>query len=189
MKKWLILSIVLLMSGCLGGYSPESRFYNLQPRKASVEVLSGKIVVGVNEAELPDYLSRQQIVSFNDENSEVGIAETDRWAEPLETMLQRVVTADIANDLPNALVLSKSSLTERFDLIVDIQIVRFDMVENKDAVLEAWWYIKDGNRKLLYRGKSNLRQKIDGGYEQYVSTMSNLVAKMCADIAEKIAKI
>ena len=56
MKKWLILSIVLLMSGCLGGYSPESRFYNLQPRKALVEVLSGKIVVGVNEAELPDYL-------------------------------------------------------------------------------------------------------------------------------------
>ena len=191
MKKiWAILSVCLL-SACLGGYSPQSRFYNLQPADAStVTVLSNrKVSIGINEVELPDYLDRPQIVSFEKGKPQMNISELDRWGEPLASMIQRTTAADISLYLPEAVVKPRSSLMEKFKYVVDIQIIRFDMIQGEEAVLEAWWYISDSDGRIVYRQKTMLMQKTGKGFDSFVEAESHLLAQMSGEIARKTTSL
>ena len=188
MKRFGIFVAMLLLGGCLGGYSPESRFYSLGTIKTTTELKTKDLSVGINEVELPDYLNRPQIVFVNENSSQIEIAREDRWAEALTSMIQRVVAEDMSEILPKAQVVAKASLLENFDRIVDIQIVRFDIVENKKVVLEAWWYIKDSERNVLKKGKTSIMREAEGGYNKYIAAMNELLMEMSLDIAKKIAK-
>jgi uncharacterized lipoprotein YmbA len=187
MKNIVLCMGLILLCSCFGGYSPQSQFYSLKAENPLETIKSRNISVGVNEVELPDYLNRVQMVLIDGNSSQIEISEEKRWVEPLSSMIQRVVAEDMANILPNAQVLAKTSLLENFGLIVDIQIVRFDIIKDSQVVLEAWWYIKNGDRIVLAKGKTSVSEKVDGGYGNYVNSLSNLLMKMSFDIAKKVA--
>lgn len=189
MKKIFTVFSVLMLGACLGGYSPQSKFYDLHSIKQHTEVVSEKkISVGVNAVELPAYLDKPQIVSFDLKNNQMKIDEFNRWGEPLASMIQRTIAADMSEYLPNSVVKIRSSLAERFDLLVDIQIVKFDRFAGDKAVLEAWWYISSVDGKILHRHKLLLEQKINSTYDGYVEAMSDLLAKMSKDMAFAIVQ-
>ena len=72
MKKTSILAIVLFLAGCVGTSSP-SHFYQLQMTDARVEpVSSRRLDVGVEEAFVPKYLDRPQIVTVEAGSSELN---------------------------------------------------------------------------------------------------------------------
>ena len=180
---------MLLVGACLGGYSPQSKFYDLRSVGQQTEVVSNKkMSVGVNDVELPAYLDKPQIVSFDVGNNQMEIDEFNRWGEPLASMIQRTIAADMSAYLPNSVVKIRSSLAEKFDLLVDVQIVRFDRFSGDEVVLEAWWFISNVNGKILYRHKLLLKQKINSTYDGYVEAMSNLLAKMSKDMAFAIVQ-
>ncbi len=188
MKKILLLIVVCMLGACLGGYSPKSSFYKLKIFDGSqASVSEKKFSVGVNMVELPDYLNRPQIVSFDEDNLQMQIDETNRWGEPLDTMIRRVVVGDLSSFLPNAVVKAKASLIEKFDYLVNLQIVRFDMIEDKEAVLEAWWYVVDRNGKTLVREKFSDSEVMGDDYTQFVKFQSEMIEKMCEKIALRLA--
>ncbi len=189
MKKIFIIFSLLFVGACLGGYSPQSKFYDLHSVLQQTEIVSEKkISVGVNDVVLPAYLDKPQIVSFDVGNNQMKIDEFNRWGEPLASMIQRVIAADMSEYLPSSVVKTRSSLAEKFDLLIDVQIVKFDRFAGDKAVLEAWWYISSVNGKILYRDKVLLRQKINNTYDGYVEVMSNLLAELSKKIAFAIVK-
>ena len=187
MKKILIVFAFCLVAACFGGYSPDSKFYNLQPVKNGDAVSDKVLSIGINDVNLPDYLDKPQIVVFEEGTPQMGISELNRWGEPLDSMVQRIVAADMSVYLPQSEVKARTMLMEHFDYIIDIQIVRFDMVWNDKAVLEAWWYISNAQGKIVYKQKEQQSEKIGRSFGDFAEAESRLLGQMSHEIALKIS--
>lgn len=189
MKKICIVLSVCLISACFGGYSPSSKFYNLQPVSDVAALSDSKLSIGISNIDLPEYLDKPQITVFENGTAQMGISELNRWGEPLASMIQRVVAADMSAYLPNSEVKSRTQLMEHFDYIVDVQIVRFDMIWNDRAVLEAWWYISNGQGRIVYKQKTQLSEKIGRSFDGFAETESRLLGQMSRDISLKVVDL
>ena len=191
MKKILALLSICLVAGCLGGYSPESRFYNLQALKAGeTQALANKAVnVGVDDVILPDYLDRPQIMVFENNSPQMKASENDRWGDGLAAMIQRVLVDDITAYLPNSQVKAKVQLAEKFGFLVEVQIVKMDFVWDDEAVLEAWWYISDAKGKTLKQQKFYATQKVGENFDEFVEAESKMLADMSRDIVKALIKM
>lgn len=187
MTRNYILFICLFLSACLGGYSPKSNFYSLQPQDSTKVFELKQVSIGIDNVSLPDYLDRGQIVSFSSDGTQMYINEQDRWGAPLDSMLQRILAEDISKSFPFCVVKSKTALLESFRYLVKVQIVRFDKVGN-NAVLTAWWQISNASGRVLYKGKTDLQETTDGSYKSYAKTQSKMLSVMSGQIASKIGK-
>lgn len=191
MKKIGIILGLMLVAGCLGGYSPENRFYSLQMIGNNTDKIlqTGNLSVGVKDVELPDYLDRPQIVITESSSPEVKLAEHDRWGNDLSAMMQRIVAADLSAYLPKAEVKAKTELSESFDYLLDIQIVRMDFVWNEKAVLEAWWYLTNNDGKIIKRQKFYEEESVDKDFASFVEAESKMLGNMSYNIAQALAKL
>ena len=113
MKRVVCAISLFLVTGCFGGYSPESTFYALQTIENVTPLSQTNMLVGVDLPELPEYVDRPQIVSFSSASSELNIDETNRWGEDLDIMLQRIIAADLRAYLPKAGIKPRKSLLEK----------------------------------------------------------------------------
>ncbi len=189
MKKLGIIVLLFFTCSCLGGYSPNSHFYKLEAISNVKIVSNKKLSIGINDVSLPDYLDKPQLVVFDGNSPKMDISELNRWGEPLDSMIQRTITADISQYLPRAVVKSKTFLNENFEYLVEVQIVRFDMIWNEKAVLEAWWYILDSNGSTLFRSKSLLDKNIGKSFDDFVIAESKLLSDLSMQISEKLADL
>ena len=189
MKKIVYLFSVFLLFGCFGGYSPESKFYRLQVLENITPLSNEKVSIGVDLPELPEYADRPQIVSFVKDGSEINIDETNRWGDDLDIMLQNVVASDLRAYLPKADVKAKTSLLEKFRYVIAITVTKFEMLDDNEAYFEVLWSVKSGSSlNVIYKDKISLSQKIEGGYEEYVKAINDMIAQMSKQIAERIIK-
>jgi len=185
----LVVSLVVL-GGCLGGSSPPSRFYLLSPlppSEAAAAAASG-VAIGVGPVTIPEYLNRGQIVTRTGENR-LELAEFDRWAEPLQKNLARVLVLNLSTLLSTDRVAlhpwNRSTLMD-YQVIVDVG--RFEAGPDGAASLLARWSIVDGaDRKILRMRKSRFREPIaDESYEATVASMSRAAAALSREIAGAI---
>ena len=189
MKKIVCILGFFLLSGCFGGYSPESKFYTIQSIENVVKVSDKNISVGVNLPELPEYADRPQFVSFSDNGAEINIDELNRWGEDLDIMLQRVIAADLRAYLPKANIKAKTSLLEKFRYEVSVTVTKFEMVEDNEAYFEALWNIKNtGSLTIIQKGKTSLNMKIENNTDGYSKAMSEMIALMSEEIAKSLVK-
>ena len=188
-KKVVCVVSLFFMTGCFGGYSPESTFYTLQSIENVMPLSQTTLSLGVDLPELPEYADRPQIVSVSSVNSELNIDETNRWGEDLDIMLQRVIAGDLRAYLPKGTIKPRTSLLEQYKYILNVSVVRFDMIKNNEAYLEALWSIKNGNTfDVIYKSKTTLSMPLKDGYNDYVNAMSEMVSQMCKQIAQKLIK-
>lgn len=190
MKKIVAVLMLCLVAGCLGGYSPASRFYNLQALKAGeVTAISDKTLdVGVDDVVLPDYLDRPQIMVFENDSPQMRTAESDRWGDSLAAMIQRTVVDDLAAYLPQSKIKAKVELAEKFGLLVEVQVVKMDFVWNKEAVFEAWWSVNDTKGKAVARQRFYATQKVGENFDEFVKAESDMIKSMSLDIAKALIK-
>ena len=188
-KKVVCVVSLFFMTGCFGGYSPESTFYTLQSIENVMPLSQTTLSLGVDLPELPEYADRPQIVSVSSVNSELNIDETNRWGEDLDIMLQRVIAGDLRAYLPKGTIKPRTSLLEQYKYILNVSVVRFDMIKNNEAYLEALWSIKNGNTfDVIYKSKTTLSMPLKDGYNDYVNAMSEMLSQMCKQIAQKLIK-
>ena len=188
MKKVVCVLSLFLLACCLGGYSPESTFYTLKSIE-NVEPLSQTTVsLGIDLPDLPDYADRPQIISFSKDNSELNIDETNRWGEDLDIMVQRVLAEDLRAYLPKASIKIRSSIIEKYKYILNVSIVKFDLIEDNKIYFEALWTVKSGATfNTVYKGKISLNKEIKQGYNEYVQAMSEMLGSLSEQIAKKIS--
>lgn len=190
MKKLLALITVVLLGGCLGGFSSPSRFYSLTPQEDPAQTYkSGRLFVGIEQVKVPVYLDKPQIVTRNANQVELSISENNRWAEPLSDAMQTVLASDLGALLPDATVKPSSFRREGFDYTVWIEINKFEGTWNRQAELDAWWSILNSNGKIIARDKVSLSRPLGDSYDNLVQQQSILLEELSAQIAVRLARL
>lgn len=190
MKKLYALAAVLLLLGCVGTTKPAT-FYNLKAFSAGEinSVASRKISIGVSGVEIPAYADKPQIVIAQPDAVELKVSELNRWAEPLGGMMQRTLADDLAAYLPSAVVKSRSSIREKFDYVVAVEISKFSGTWGQKAELDAWWTVTNSAGDEVLRRRATLQQPLTSGYDAYVLAQSRLLSDLAGQIAEQLSKL
>jgi uncharacterized lipoprotein YmbA len=188
---FVLAGLALALSGC--GETKPSNFYLLSvlpaPEAPIGSTPSGQLALGVGPVSLPSYLDRPQLVTRASPNR-LAFAEFDRWAESLKEMFPRTLAENLSallgTDLVFVVPLRRSP---KLDYQVAVDVLRFDMGTDGQAVLSARWTIfgEDGKEVLRLRKSVLTEQVVPGGdLEGMVVAMSRAVEALSREIARAI---
>lgn len=187
----IMLVILLLLGGC--GSSAPANFYLLQTQpapeiaKSETSAASHK-AIGIGPVEIPQYLDRPQLV-VRTGATEVHIHEFERWAEPLQEGVTRVVTKNLAGLLAAEQIDVypwRSQLTIDYRLVLTLN--RFEAAEDGPATLAGWWTLYDTtNRRVTVRKPVLLTASAPSNkIGEIVDAQSRLLSQLCEEIAAAI---
>ena len=187
----LLLSTIIL-SGCLGGFSPNANFYTLSSDdRVEMEPMSlRKMTIQIQNVEIPDYLAQPQIVTRDTNQVEIRKNEFNRWGAPLGEIIQHTIASDISAFLPQAQVRISDSVYVPEAYNVAVEITRLDGTWEHKAVIEGWWQISDKNGKVLASSRTLLKTPL--GKEDYVALVeaeSILVAGLSQEITQALLSL
>jgi uncharacterized lipoprotein YmbA len=191
---FLSLAASFSLSGCspLKPQEDPSRFYVLTSL-AEVPASQGgsptsEVSIGLGSLELAPYLNRSQIVSRVAKN-EVTISEIDRWAEPLDQGVRRVIEEDLATLIaPRAIARHPWLSVNAPDLSVDISLLRFERDASGNAELLARWWLHDlrsGERSSATLTRVNEPVE-SGSTEALVEGLSRALARLSNELGAAI---
>jgi uncharacterized lipoprotein YmbA len=187
MKMTQLLSTLLclaLLGGC--GSSPRSDYYMLTADARGTPRDSGPSL-GVGPVSIPEYLATRQIVMSRNAHK-LQLAEFDRWAEPLDAGVSRVVAVNLAALMETTRV---QTFPWRRDAIpeygVRITVIQF-AAQGTEALLVAEWTITlPGEGESGGHGISQLTTTLKGGEPDHVAgAYSELLLQLSEIIAESL---
>src|SRR5512147_3116333 len=138
-----VVLLTLAIGGCAG--SSATNLYTLSAvgtaGTESRPPQAPPAVIAIGSVNLPDYLDRPQIVT-RQSAYELQLAPDDRWASPLYEMVPRVLVDDIMQRLPtDRIVLFPEIGGVNFDYRIAVEVSRFDVDADGEAVLAARWQV------------------------------------------------
>ncbi len=185
---------LLLCSGCVSvASSPNPRFYmaasmSKEQLKERFDITPGAIVA-VGPVNIPLFQDRPQIVTKN-ENGTLNFAQFDRWAEPLDSAITRMLSDDMSVMLPAAnFQLFPCNFAIPVDYQVVVDIVQLDSCLEKNMMLSAQWTIIDAKtRKMILTKRSQFVQAIEPrNYLGLSHALSQEVASLSREIAQELS--
>ena len=196
--------VAALASTCLMGAcasSPPMHFYTLAriAPDTSTAVPPGGVPIRLDRVRIPGELDRMQLVQQIDA-TRLHISDQDRWAAPLEEMIVRVLSADLAARLSPGLVLDPDTPArgERRSLSVNIQ--EFSMDAGCAITLRADWSLTPvAARFTASAGRVSPGAEADGasgsqelqapsaGACSGVGSQAELMSRALAGLADRIA--
>jgi uncharacterized protein len=127
---------LLALAGCS---SPENKYFTLsaaEPAAPAGQAVTG-LTIAIDDIQIPAYLDRPQIVIKQDPNR-ADVREYERWVEPMDGMIRRVLTADLAARLGTGRVLDKPA---KDSTLLSVTIEEFSQ-DGDRAVLRGQWTLK-----------------------------------------------
>lgn len=185
---------VLVLSGCAPILAPQpdlSRFYVLSSLE---EPAAGRPLADLSIAlvpvQIPNYLQRPQIVT-RVSSSRVELAETERWAEPLEVSLARTLARNLSHLLGTDLIFSPPSFQSAAPAYrLEVSLLRFEGNRGGDAELSSRWLIKSGRSGELLFVRSSVFTEAGGeGTDGMVRALSQTLADLSREIATEIRRL
>ncbi len=188
----MLLIASLLLNAC--GSTPPSHFYLLTPMSIEdssntneTHANNNNAGIGLGPLRFPDYLSRDSIVRYESE-SRLDIAETRRWAEPLEYNFSRVLAENLSRLLQSNKVLRYPWPAWRkpdYQLVMDV--IRFDANVNSEVELIVQWALLQGeNKKPLLEKRSHFVQPGAEDFDSIVKAHSQVLAAFSQEVAAAI---
>jgi uncharacterized lipoprotein YmbA len=164
------LAVVLASSSCsfLSPAEDTTRFAVL----ATVDDLPGAppsgtaaqgLKLGIGPIDLPEYLHRMEVQTRTDGTRLIPSA-TERWGEPLDRGVERVLMVDLSRALgASQVVLHPWYATERPDVQVRIAFTRFEREAPGQVVLRARWSIRRlGTDAPAVERETDLKRQVSG---------------------------
>jgi uncharacterized protein len=191
------LSGVALITALIGlgaCTSTPSRFYSLNTLSASGTVPAAAAergpVIGVGPVTFPKYLDRPQIVTRASRN-QLTLGEFDRWAEPLQDNVSRVLAENLALLIPtDHVMLQDWPRSVNLDYQVRVEVLHFDGWLGGESVLLALWSILDGSERPLMNKRASINAPVGGrDYEAMVLAMNQMIEALSRDIATAIQRL
>lgn len=155
MKTSLGLLLILCCAACiqLGGTPQQQTFYLLSPQAETTDDNPLALNLHIGQINFPPYLDRPQIVTRTTSDT-LQIANEDRWAEPLQDNLARVLKEDLIRKM-NGLNISSypwEPITEQ-GLILNLTVNQFDGTLGLNTHVDIRWKLShsDNGRQLVQR--------------------------------------
>ncbi len=187
-----LLSIMLLLNSC--STTPPSKFYTLEAMSGSETTQikpdrQNNLHIGVGPVQFAEYLQRSQIVTRTND-AEVNLAETHRWAEPLQNNFGRILAENLSILVgTDKISLHPSRNWSDIDYQVVVNVWQFDASKQGEAILVANWSIRGkGGSELLTMKKSAFSAKLESttSYTDVVRALSKTVEMLSGEIATAI---
>jgi uncharacterized lipoprotein YmbA len=194
LRRLALVTLVVSPIGLGACASTPSRFYILNTLSAS-ETIPGTAaaqgpVIGVGPITVPKYLDRPQIITRSGRN-QLALGEFDRWAEPLQDNVLRVLGENLAFLIPtDQVLLHARPQSATLDYQVTVDMLHFDGWLGGESTLLAHWSILDRAELPLLSQRASLNVLVGGGdYEAMVAALSELLARLSGDIAVAIQRL
>ena len=193
--RFFLLGLSLLIpAGC--ARTLPAQFYVLSPLQTTVQEESlGKnttgFMLGIGPVEIPEYLDRPQIVTRAN-GHELKLAEFNKWAEPLQDNISRVLSENLTSLLyADAFTVHPWRGSRSIDYRLSLDVIRFDGSLSETVSLVARWSIfGKGGRDLLMRKKSSYTEPVASpDYEALVTAQSAALTALSREIAHEIRLI
>ena len=182
-----LVGLLLLVTAC--GSSPPVRYYSLDALDAryegEVEVVAG---LGVGPLRMPEYLAKTRIVTRRG-NAEMIVDDFNRWAEPVEDEVHRIVATNLDGLLEDTVVVAfpYRHYTDLRGRVVG-RIDRFDADQDGQVVLLVQWGIVTHDSEFIVvprRAQYDARASTAGDYSAIANAMSEVLAEFSRDIARE----
>jgi uncharacterized lipoprotein YmbA len=189
-----LLSVLLGTLGC-GALLPKSAktdFFLLTvpepPARAAPAAASPSVVLG--PVALPEYLDRPELVTRLASN-QVRVEDLELWAEPLRDSVPRAVQQNLATVLGRDRVQHLPwTGTSPPDLVVSVEVSRFEKTAGGNVELSARWMICDGRGEKCLRRGTSLSYVISGKTTQAaVASMSQALTALSREIAGEVQRL
>jgi uncharacterized lipoprotein YmbA len=142
--------------------------------------------LGIGPIEIPEYLKRNGLV-YNREGSRLHISQTERWAEPLDSGIARVVTINLATLLDTQDVRPFPWHPERPPAFgVQIRIVTLNANDQEAELVAEWLVYRAANGLPLQRRISRLERPMPAGDLQ-VSAIPAAYSELLLALSQAIA--
>ena len=209
LRIWMIAAALLALLGC--GTSKSSNFYQLdEPATTRLSGLERGLAVGVGPVNLEPYLDRPQIV-IRGAGHKLELSEFNRWAEPLNESISRVIVISLSNMLESTRVykIPRRNKTIPLEFRIEIDIARFDGVLGGNALLVARWTLYGREEEALQTKVSIISEpsvlassdtgessnigsatseeaKITEDYERLIAAQNRTLQELCREIVNAI---
>ena len=193
--RWGLLLLIPLVAGCAETRPPPNlHVLSALPRDAASgpgsTAASRGPVVGVEQANVPEYLDRPEIVVRTSANT-LELTQGDRWGQRLQGDVTRVMAENLRGLLPsdNVFVLPLRR-REPVAMTVAVDITSFERDASGNAVLNAYWTVLDGQTEAERAGaRARYTEPVEGeGVEATVAAMNRTLAALSRDIAAGIKR-
>lgn len=172
--------------------SPPVRYFQLSAMDLDPAADSGgALVVALGPLTLPDYLDRPQIVTRG-AGASTRVDELNRWAEPLEDAVPRIVGANVDGLLQDTVVLPFTTVGVPWSYRLFGTITRFDADLDGDVVLLVQWGATgaDGRVALPIRtGRYDVRLGPEPDPARTADAMTALLTEFSKDVASAVAAL
>ena len=146
-----------LLTAC--GTTPNSNYYLLSSQVSGVPA-DGTLSLGVGPIEIPDYLNRNAFV-YSRDNNQLHVASFERWAEPLDSGIERVLRLNLASLLRTQNVQSYPfGSTEKPEYAVEVSILRLDAGRAGARLTAQWRLHRPQQEDTITRRISKLHQDL-----------------------------
>ena len=182
-QLFLIACFVAAAAGCA---SSPSRFYTLNSTATGDGTTAASYTVVVGPVSIPALVDRPQFVVQTATNR-VQIDEFNRWAEPLNDNIARVISGDLAALLGTTQVATAPLANFNPAFRVSINIQRFESVRGKSVLVEAVWVVRRMAGETTSSGRTVASEPVYGnGFDALAAAHSRALARISGDIAAVI---
>lgn len=189
--QYFVTFCFLIIAGC--GSSPTVRYYALDTIDNRVaQDDEGSPIIAVGAFRMPEYLNRSQMVTRGP-GAEINVDDFNRWAEPLDDAIHRVLASNLDVLLESVVVVAfPSSAVLNIDYRLMGRFDRFTSGQDGLVVLDVQWGMADSAGAVRLsprrvRFESQATRPDDPG--SIAQAMSDVLAQFCRDIAGEIASI
>lgn len=180
---------VILAAALAACSSPPAQYYRLAAIPGAIHS-NAPFTVGVRGISIPGYLNQDGIAK-NSGDYQFGVYGNELWADRLGDMLQSAMVQDLAQRLPTATVIgSGGSIGVSSDVLVEINVLRFDPDSTGKIILTAQFAIKSGSTRSLWATRTfeNSTTPDNANVSDIVAKMSLLWASLSDQIADLITQ-
>ena len=185
---WATVVTLPLLVAC--GSSPPVNYYSLETLETDYRRDSGTaLLIGVGPLRTPDYLSRSRIVTRGD-NGSVFIDDFNRWVEPVDDAIYRIVSLSLDTLLADAVVIGYPyAYIADIDYQVLGRIDSFGADHDGRVVLRVQWAVTTPNGDVLVNPKRatyEARGNPGLDYPSIARGMSEALQLFSRDVASEI---
>ena len=121
-------------------------------------------------------------------DTEFSVSETDRWGEPLDASVSRVLAQDLSSELPRLEVVPFPwSKKTQIDYRVSVEFLRLERTADGKADVQAIWTIRKGlDDKLVQRGTTTVSRAAGADPRSASAALSDGVARVGREIAQAL---
>jgi uncharacterized lipoprotein YmbA len=180
---FLFTLIAAIAAGCA---SAPSRYYTLTSTATADGTPAVHCTIVVDPVSVPALVDCPQFTIQVTPNR-VELDEFDRWAEPLDDSIARVIAGNLTVLLGTSQVAAVPLANFDADYRVTIDIQRFESVPGKSVLIEALWVVRKSKGGAAQSGSTLAAETVSSdGCDALAAAHSRALAMVSGDIAAAI---